>query len=119
MAEVPSHPVVAEEQQPKGVLGKVKEVLGLGGGSPQPSESVQASASERVHEEATSSGGAAAGPSTPSRAGPVCAPSEVRAGGGRPRGGGGRGEAAAAVRRLHQRRPRGQLPAATWRPATR
>ena len=77
--DVPSHPVAAEEpQQPKGVLGKVKEALGLGGAAEPSGVEEHATAEERVEISQTK------GPGTPSRgarAGPVCAPSEVRGGG--------------------------------------
>ncbi|PRW33246.1 1 protease [Chlorella sorokiniana] len=79
--EVPTHPVEAEEQkESKGFLGKVKasgsspaeaDTL-FGGSSGGATEETHASASEQVHEKVET----AAGPSTPSRGGPVCAPSE-------------------------------------------
>ena len=76
--DVPSHPVEAaaeEAQQPqKGVLGTIKEALGLGvggagGGAASESKTVEAEVKERVEAEA---------PGTPGGASPVCLPSKAR-----------------------------------------
>ena len=76
--DVPSHPVEAaaeEAQQPqKGVLGTIKEALGLGvggagGGAASESKTVEAEVKERVEAEA---------PGTPGGASPVCPPSKAR-----------------------------------------
>ena len=82
--DVPTHPAAGEEPQQQGFLGKVKQTLGLGGASHEAHEEGHATVTERVKETAEAAKETVAGPGTPSRAGPVCAASEVRAP-GRPR----------------------------------
>lgn len=82
--DVPSHPVTAEEaEHPKGVLGKIKETLGLGGAG---AEEGGKTVTESVKETAQVAKEKVTAPGTPGRAGavaPVCPASEVggRAGG--------------------------------------
>lgn len=80
MAEAPTHPVAAEQPAPqkKGLLGKLKEAVGLEAPAEEgAASSEQASYRERESERLDVS----AAPGTPARAGPVCAPSQVRLGG--------------------------------------
>jgi hypothetical protein len=79
--DLPSHPVEPQEEgeQHKGVLGKIKETLGLKGSTEGKS------ATETVKESAQSVKEKVAGPGTPGRgagreAAPVCAASEVMRG---------------------------------------
>ncbi len=74
--DVPTHPVT--EEQGKGPLAKMKEALGLGGGSGKAETSVSEKVETSVKEHAEASRERVAGPGTPNRAGPVCAPSQVR-----------------------------------------
>lgn len=81
--DLPTHPVTEEqlqpkaEEQPKGVIGKVKEVFGLGGGPSEAKAGVSERSETYEKEHAEASKERVAGPGTPGRAGPVCAPSQV------------------------------------------
>ncbi|KAL4439967.1 hypothetical protein ABPG75_002968 [Micractinium tetrahymenae] len=76
--DVSAHPVA--EEQPKGVLGKVREVLGLGGGPSEAQAGVSEYAETYETEHAEASKERVAGPGTPSRVGPIgAAPSKETA----------------------------------------
>jgi hypothetical protein len=116
-SHVPTHPVAEEEPQQKGMLGKLKETFGLGGGAQEGT-----STTERVKE--TAHGvkeelKEKVAPGTPGRAGPVCAPSEVgaarRRGAAKAGSKAGRGRVqrrASAACRLWKRRVLGVAPSA-------
>lgn len=72
--DVATHPVTEERKGP-GVLGKMKEALGLSPSETQAGVSERAEYREKEHVEASKE--RVAGPGTPSRTGPVCAPSQV------------------------------------------